>query len=207
MKKRQTKQLGYWQGKFGNEYVSRNADAALFETRRPFFQWLLATYSIRSVLEIGCNIGGNLHILQSIDPKISITAVEPNSKAATIVSERLPKIKIFNQSVFDCQWNNRFDLVYTTGVLIHIANQDINEALTKIYTASRKYILTVEYYSPKREKVEYRGLPDALFRRPYDKEWLRLFPNLSLVASGDRMGKLPAKIQPGRWWLFEKAEK
>ena len=205
MTKRSTKQLRYWEGEFGNAYLQRNSDPKLFAKRKPFFKKLLDSHpDILSVLEVGSNIGGNLNVLHSINLQLNLTAIEPNAKAAAVVKRTLPEVTIYHQSIFDCDWHNAFDLVFTCGVLIHIANQDLKETLSKIYNASKKYILTIEYYSPRREQIIYRGLSDALFKRPYNKEWQTVFPKLQLIESGKRIAKPIGQDEPGRWWLFKK---
>src|SRR3990167_329732 len=198
-----TKQLTYWLGKFGDDYIERNSDLAMFRRREQFFKKLLQKYpEIKSVLEVGSNIGGNLMVFNKIDPKLKIVAVEPNKKAAKIARENLSSAKILEKSVFDMDFDDKFDLVFTCGVLIHIADNDLGKALTKIYNASRKYILTIEYYSNKRSAIPYRGLSDALFKRPYDKEYLNLYPKLKVMYKGS-LDKSKG-FDNCKFWVFKK---
>src|SRR3990167_4813247 len=93
--KTSTKQLSYWTGKFGNEYIKRNSDMDFFAKRKNFFKKLLLQYpDIKSILEIGCNIGGNLMVLYELDPSLEIVGIEPNKKAAKIARKYLPTAKI-----------------------------------------------------------------------------------------------------------------
>lgn len=197
-----TKQLSYWEGKFGDEYIKRNSDVAFFAKRRKFFEKILNQYKINSVLEIGCNVGANLKIILEIKPKLKITGIEPNKKAASIAIRNLKGKKILQKSVFDINYLNKFDLVFTAGVLIHIGDDDLQKALKKIYKASKKYILSIEYYSNKRTTIPYRGLGDALFKRPYDKEYLKLFPKLKIKFKGS-LNKSDG-FDNCKFWLFEK---
>lgn len=180
-----TKQLTYWENDFGNEYIKRNSDLAFFKRRRPFFAKLLNKYTeIRSVLEVGPNIGGNLFVLQQIDPHLRLFGLEPNHAAIAKARSLVPTSTFIESSVFNLRKKVNYDLVFTAGVLIHIANQDLENALRAMYRVSSKYLLTVEYYSEKRQTVHYRGLTDALFKRPYDQEWLRVYPRLTLLEQG-----------------------
>lgn len=197
------KQLSYWQGEFGDEYIKRNSDLSFFEKRKVFFEQILNKHpGIKTILEIGSNIGGNLHILYKINPTLTLFAVEPNKKASEKAQELNPYAKIYNQSVYDFHTEQKFDLVFTAGVLIHIADNEIASALEKIYTSSQKYILTIEYFSPQREKIIYRGLDDALFKRPYNSEWINLYPNLKLLGEGDLT--IDQGFDNCHWWLFKK---
>jgi spore coat polysaccharide biosynthesis protein SpsF len=198
-----TKQLSYWQGKFGDEYTKRNSDLAFFLRRKRFFTALLGKHpDIKTVLEIGSNIGGNLFVLNEINPLLKISAVEPNEKAAQKAQEINPHAHIFNKNAFDFVPKQQYDLVFTAGVLIHIANEDLKNTLAKIYECSQTYILTIEYYSPQTERVVYRGLIDALFKRPYKEAWFAFYPNLKLLKDGDL--NIDQGFDNCHWWLFKK---
>lgn len=200
---KQTKQLKYWQGQFGEAYIKRNSDLTFFEKRKDFFSSLLKKHSdIKSILEVGCSIGGNLYILQNVNQALVLTGIEPNITASIIAKKLIPKVKIINASIFDSKIKSKFDLVFTSGVLIHIANKDIKHALQKIHTASRKYLLTIEYFAERRQSIPYRDLTDALFKRPFDKEWLAVDPKLQLVNSGF-LDKSQG-FDNCHWWLYQK---
>ncbi len=198
-----TKQLSYWQGKFGDDYISRNSDWDFFAKRKPFFKKLMKKYSdIQTALEVGCNVGRNLEIIKSVKSDIKLFGLEPNKKAAKIARNNLAGETILEKSIFEIRWKNKFDLVFTAGVLIHIGNDDITCAMSKIYHASKKYILAIEYYWPERKIIPYRGLGDALFKRPYDKEYLDLFPRLKIVSKGSL--NMSQGFDNCKFWLFEK---
>ena len=48
------------------------------------------------------------------------------------------------------------DLVFTSVVLIHIPDQDINKVINEIFRVSSKFILIIEYFSPVDECVTYK---------------------------------------------------
>lgn len=200
--KSQTKQLSYWQGKFGDDYIERNSDMNFFERRRAFFKGVLVKHKIGSVLEVGCNIGANLKLINEINPRVKITGLEPNKKAVKIAKQNLHSVRLIEKSIFAVDFKSKFDLVFTAGVLIHIADEDLVKALKKIYKASKKYILIVEYYNRKRETVQYRELDEALFKRPYDLEILNLFPKLKLIENGHLTAN--QGFDRSQYFLFEK---
>ena len=47
-----------WGGDFGDDYVDRNLEA--YATRGEFWNPLMAELAPAGVLEVGCNVGGNL---------------------------------------------------------------------------------------------------------------------------------------------------
>lgn len=198
-----TKQLSYWVGEFGDQYVERNRDFSFFQKRRPFFASLLRTVpDVKSVLEVGCNIGVNLGLLHEINPSLELTGIEPNRKAVTLAKKSLPFVSFHNASLFDVKLKATFDLVLTVNLLIHIANQDLMPAVSSIYTAASKYLLIIEYYSKIAETIPYRGLEDALFKRPYDRVLFHLYPNLTMVDKG--FLTLDSGFDSCHWWLFKK---
>ena len=197
-----TKQLSYWEGKFGDDYTQRNSNMKLFAKRRKFFKNILKKLNVESILEIGCNNAANLVQIKKINSSLKVVGLEPNKKAVAIAKNLIPDAKIIRASVFALSIKNVYDFVFTAGVLIHIADKDLEKALSNIFNASKHYILAVEYYSPKRKTIPYRDLTDALFKRPYAKEYLDLFPTLKIIAKG-KLGKGDG-FDNCKFWLFEK---
>ena len=86
--------------------------------------------------------------------------------------------------------------------MIHIANIDLKQALRKMHTASRNYLLSIEYYSETHQIIPYRDLTDALFKRPYDREWQTVDPHLQLIDSG--FVDKTQGFDNCNWWLYKK---
>ena len=79
-------------------------------------------------------------------------------------------IKIYNGNIYDHQlFDNKFDLVCTLGVLIHIPDNKIDTAIKNIYKCSDKYIFVAEYHnvdnSNKNKIGIYRGKQNSCFSR------------------------------------------
>jgi pseudaminic acid biosynthesis-associated methylase len=199
----QTRQLGYWTGEFGDAYIDRN-DGRLHDLRRPFFEGLLKQIpGTRSVLEVGCNVAWNLKMLGDIDPALTLAGIEPNARAVRMARGRYPHFDIREGSIFALPFEDGcFDIVMTVGVLIHIAPPDLPAALAEMHRVSRRYLLTVEYFSEEPVVVPYRGLPDALFKRDWLQAWRAVAPGLGIVWSGElNKGR---GFDDCRFWLLEK---
>jgi ubiquinone/menaquinone biosynthesis C-methylase UbiE len=78
---------------------------------------------------------------------------------------------------------NFFDLVFTSGVLIHIAPKNLKKAMKEISRVTHKYIFGVEYFSEKCEEIEYRGNKNKLWRNNFPKLFIKYNPNLKLIKS------------------------
>lgn len=77
------------------------------------------------VLEIGSNIGNQLLLLQRFGLK-SLYGIEINNYAVGLFKSRSKNIYIIEGSAFDIPSKDEyFELVFTSGLLIHIAPSDI----------------------------------------------------------------------------------
>ena len=107
---------------------------------------------------------------------------EINDYAIELSKQRTNNINIIQGSAFDIPFKNEyFDLVFTSGVLIHIAPHDINLVLNEIYRCTKKYIWGFEYYEEKYAEIIYRGEKDLLWKANFPQLYLNLFENIKLI--------------------------
>jgi pseudaminic acid biosynthesis-associated methylase len=156
----------FWSGTFGDEYTSRNRVA--WEKRIPFWREILALTQARSVLDVGCNAGWNLRAIKAVDPAVEAMGVDINAAAvaeaeAAGVEAHLMAINQVGAVI------SGFDLVCTSGVLIHVAPADLPEAMRNIVQASNRWVLAVEYESETEEQIDYRGNSERLWKRPFGR--------------------------------------
>ena len=144
-----TDQEKFWQGEFGDSYISRNQSDGLLAANLSLFSDILQqTGSIESVLELGCNVGMNLMALELLSPELSICGVDINEKAIEELKQHKPNYELHTQSIIDPLEVNKFDLSFTKGVLIHINPDKLNDVYENLYNKSNKYICINEYYNP-----------------------------------------------------------
>lgn len=204
-----TEQENFWQGEFGNNYIDRNdGDDWVASNLAMFGRILERTYGIRSVLELGPNIGLNLLALNQLLPGAALSAVEINEKAVGKLKESLPNVNVQHASILDFDQSSvHCDLVFTKGVLIHINPDYLASVYDKMYESSSKYIMVSEYYNPKPVDIDYRGHSERLFKRDFAGEMLDRFPGLRLVDYGFVYHRDPNFPQDDMsWFLMEKAE-
>lgn len=185
-------QLNKWMGKFGKDYTQRNQTTVaglekLYKknygiTRTQINDMFLNKLSRYSrILEVGSNIGNQLLCLQKSGFK-KLYGIEPQECAVEKTKKRLKGIDVIRGNCFDIPFkDNFFDLVFTSGVLIHIGPKDIKKALREIYRCSNRFIWGLEYYADKYEEVFYRGNQDMLWKTDFAKLYLKLFPDLKIV--------------------------
>ena len=164
------------------------------------------TTEINSLLECGCNIGRNIKFLNKVLPKSKKSIIEISKEAFRTVSERYDIDKSFNGSIVDSKFKSEsFDLVFSSGVLIHIHPSDLLENMTKMFNYSRKYILIAEYFNRTPVMIEYQGEKDKLFKRDFGKMFIENF-KVKLVDYGFLWGHIydDGGFDDFTWWLFEK---
>jgi pseudaminic acid biosynthesis-associated methylase len=185
----------FWSGSFGSEYTRRNRVSA--QKRIPFWTNVLGATQARSVLDVGCNAGWNLQAIKSIDPTIVAAGIDVNSDA--VGEARSNELDARVASIYQAAqlFPAAFDLVCTSGVLIHIPPESLREAMLNIIAASKRWVLAVEYESSEEEEIVYRGNTERLWKRPFG----RLYENLGLetVVESDAQG-----FDRCRTWLMVK---
>ena len=201
-----TEQEAFWRGDFGNDYTDRNRGPHWIAANAAFFSKVLdRTRGVRTVLELGSNIGLNLMALRQLLPHAKLSAVEINEKAASELKKNLPEIDLHLTSILEFKPSRTWDLVFTKGVLIHISPDRLPTAYALMYQSSSRYILISEYYNPKPTEVVYRGHTGKLFKRDFAGEMLETFPDLSLVDYGFVYRRDPNFPQDDMtWFLMEK---
>lgn len=195
-----TEQLDIWTSDFGAAYTDRN-DREL-PGRRDCWAAMLDGIDTESILEVGCNVGWNLRYLTDLG-RAGLAGVEPQSYAVNRARTRLPEADVRQGSAFELPFGDAsFDLVFTSGVLIHIHSGDIGRALDEMYRVSRRYLLYIEYDAAEETSIHYHGEDSALWKRDHRALWQTAYPNLRVVASG-HWGPEQGYDDCG-WCLFEK---
>jgi pseudaminic acid biosynthesis-associated methylase len=179
-----TEQEAFWAGSFGDAYMSRNQGEKLVTANVVLFgNMLRSAPGVRSVVELGCNIGLNLRALNRIDPEIALCGYEINANAAQ-EARALGIAEVHQQTILEeIRSGQTYDLAFTKGVLIHIHPDELPRVYDNLFALSRRYILVCEYYNPSPVTVSYRGNADRLFKRDFAGELMDRF-GLSLVDYG-----------------------
>lgn len=187
-----TGQMKEWMGEFGKEYTDRNALTLeemelLYKrqygiTRTEMNSMFIGDFDRdMKVLEVGSNIGNQLLLLQKAGFK-NLYGIELQSYAVELSKSRTKGINIIQGSAFDIPFKDGFfDLVFTSGLLIHIGPEDISAVLDEIYRCTKQYTWCFEYYSDEYTQIGYRGHDDLLWKTNFSRLFLDRFSNLRLV--------------------------
>lgn len=202
-------QIENWRGGLGDAYTDRNTLAPdLLAARREMWGRILQHAPLPpepKLLEIGANVGANLRALKEL-VDADFFALEPNAKARSCLTEDgvLPTANIFDALAQDIPLPDAsVDLAFTSGVLIHINPDDLLACCAEIYRVSRRYVVSVEYFSKEPEEKTYQGKEGLLFKRDFGSFWLDNFPDLSCRGYGFEW-KPATGLDDLTWWVLEK---
>lgn len=117
-------------------------------------KWLAETinaYAPASVLELGCGGGRNLFFLHEVNPECQLYGVEINPAAVEVAKERLgAKFKLLSSSIYELDRieSDSVDVVFTSGVLMHIPGEALPEIKANMLRIARKAIIHYELHGP-----------------------------------------------------------
>ncbi len=202
-------QISFWRGSFGDNYTERNRPTDdIVRARCSLWAKIFANFLAEPparILEIGTNLGANLGALRMLS-SAEFYAVEPNADArrALLASGVIPEENVSDAVAADLPFADRFaDLVFTSGVLIHIHPKDLLESCAEIHRVADKYIVCIEYFSDKQEEVEYGGERERLFKRDFGAFWLDNFADLEVLDYGFAWKRV-TRLDNLTWWVFRK---
>lgn len=200
-----TNQEEFWSGEFGDAYIDRNKSDQLLASNIHFFSEILkGTSSIKTVLELGANVGMNIKALKLLLPSALFAGVEIN-KAAYESLVGIDGVQGYHQSIFEFEPEQFYDFVFIKGVLIHINPDMLKIAYEKLYLSSNKFICIGEYYNPSPVALLYRGHTNKLFKRDFAGEFMQQFPDVQLIKYGFSYHGDPNFPQDDiNWFLLKK---
>ena len=145
----------------------------------------------------------NLVALRRLQPALKLSGYEINGEAAKQASE-FDVAEITQGSILEEIKDEKVDLTFTVGVLIHINPCYLENVYRNLVNGSNRYVLVAEYYNPVPTKITYRGHEDKLFKRDFagdliDKFGLRLV-DYGFIYKRDNW----APQDDTTWFLLEK---
>jgi spore coat polysaccharide biosynthesis protein SpsF len=203
----ETSQLHRWKGSMGDAYLARNPPRPEHEQRLVAGWQTLLSHMVprpRSVLEVGAANGLNLRALQRLGG-MELWAVEPNEQArAVLADEVLEPSRVLDGTLAELPLDDgSVELAYTSGVLIHVPDEQLEQAYRELHRVSSRWLVSLEYFAPVRQDVTWHGEEDILFKRDYGAPWLDLFDDVRPAADGWFWNRTTG-LGDLTWWIFEK---
>ena len=213
-----TEQVKLWKSEFGNDYAKRNelTEDFLLPRRRFWDNMLRNIYFAdkqlpTSFLEVGAGAGANLLGIRNVynmnagegRPSLphELFATEVHDETRQQLQVNVPGVNVIDSDKLH-QFVNRFDVVYTSGVLIHTHPAHRIPLMRDIYNASKRYVICIEYFAPETRMIPYRGENNALWLDDYGSLYLDNF-GLRVVTYGFAW-KRTTGLDNVTYWIFEK---
>ncbi len=205
-----TPQEDFWINKITESYAQDNS---VFDEELGLLAWerilsKIDKSDISNYLDCGSNIGRNITFLKKILPTATANIVELAKGPYEKCLKDFQIGESFLGPIKDSNFTRKFDLVFTSGVLIHINPDDLLQSMERMYEMSSRYILIGEYFNRTPVMISYRGEEDRLFKRDFGKLFLENF-DCKVLDYGFLWGHEfdSAGFDDLTYWLFEKRDR
>jgi len=145
---------GYWKS------IKHPHRQVVLQVLRELLPW-------RSLIEVGCNCGPNLYLIQKEFPGAKLAGVDVNIPALEFAIKKLKKVKFYiNKADNLLLPDDSFDILLTDAVLIYVEPEKIRKTILEFRRITKKAMVLVEWYDKDVwGKVRYR-------------HWARNYPKL-----------------------------
>ena len=146
---------------------------------------------LESIFEVGIMGGRNIDVLKGVlrNQKIKFGGIDVGEVSVQHAKEHIPEGHFYQQSVYDMDVSEQYDLVFSMGVFIHIPPDGVDLAIQKCIQKAKRFVIHVEGVdddivskgpestSPKKIGTKFQWKPQLI--RRYKK--LGLSPEVSLL--------------------------
>lgn len=163
-----------------NEYTDENENVVQ-ENLSKFIYHLSIGLGTNRILEVGCNVGNNLSFFPST---FEIYGLDMNENALRKARNKYPSFIFDKGSILKIPYpDSHFDLVFTRGVLIHIHQDDMIQAIKELFRVSKKWIVNLEYFGVDNKMIKWKRGDNLLWYRDMKKWWSKL--NVEIISHTD----------------------
>jgi len=184
--------VGRWTGDFGREYTDRNSQGledldALYRqwfgvSRRELNGRFLSGLArgVR-ILEVGTNVGNQLLFLRELG-FTNLCGVEIQRYALERSRARAVGVPVVQGTGSALPFRDgAFDMVFTSGVLIHVPPAVLQRVLREVYRCARTWVWGYEYFAADPTEVVYRGQSGLLWKADFSRLYREACPDLEVV--------------------------
>jgi pseudaminic acid biosynthesis-associated methylase len=207
-------QIKKWTGQFGSDYTLRNP-----QTAQDVEKMCLERYGLKrtdmneefigkfdremTILEAGANVASQLLLLQEMGFK-RLYGIEIQDFAVEKAKQHTKNINLIQGNILDIPFRDGFfDMVFTSGVLIHMSPENLPKAMKEMARCSKRYIFGLEYFSETPQEIHYRGNTNLAWKCDFAKTFQQHVPGLKLIKE-KRFAYREDKSLVDTMYLFEK---
>ena len=113
--------------------------------RSKWFVEQLKDFEFLSAFEVGFFAGRNLRYIKEAFPKVKLGGAEINPRAVKFAKEKLGLNTLHQGDLHNLdEVDGSEDLVFTSGVLIHVPPENLEGAIEQLMNRAAKYIMHIE---------------------------------------------------------------
>lgn len=141
----------HWQGRWRERQPAQELRS--YANSTPLKVWFaeqIVQLSPSSVLELGCNVGGNLREISAIDPKVELNGIELNEQAIALGKSEVVTAAHFIQGSMAnaaALFDRRADVVFTSAAAMHCDDDIFGSAKTAALKIALKAIVHLEFHA------------------------------------------------------------
>ena len=201
-----SEQSNYWSS--NHDYIERNSK---FNHELGVKAWTQILDNrldhINSVIDCGANIGRNISFLKDsrLVPNAEFYALDINQDALKKLNSVFPDVQTQNVNLLDFSVEKTFDLVFTSGVLIHVDPKNLHSVFGNLMKVTKKYLLMIEYFNRTLIEIPYHGKERLLWKMDFGKEFIQ-FSGWNVVDYGFLWGHEydACGFDDCNYWIFER---
>jgi hypothetical protein len=137
------KSVNFWAKR--NELLNTYWNDTNLIERSKWFAKELKKYEFSSIFEVGMYNGRNLKYIHDEFPDVKLGGLDVNEAALDFAKEVLPPNTEFNLTdAINMDTYNKYDIVFTHGVLMHIPPAGISKVIDGCIKKAKKYVIHLE---------------------------------------------------------------
>ena len=163
----------FWKGPAAAAYMNRHKDVGdRYFDRKGFFDLFENFSRNMPILEVGCNLGINLFILQKLG-FTNLHGLDIYPSAVEVAKKFIPAAQFSVGTLLELPYaDEEFGAVFSSGVLIHQDPEGpLLTAMEEMVRCSSDYILGFEDYADTFEAPQCYNRNDLYWRGPYSELW------------------------------------
>lgn len=184
MNQKDTKPERKWSGEYGVQWTEDNYTTpeqinSLYkdrfgQTKQELVERFVGDLDRESkILEVGSNVGTQLLFFKELGFD-NLYGIDIQREAIEIAHQERPELDIIEGNLYDIPFRSGFfDLVFTSGVLIHVHPDKIDQAVEELIRCTSDRIYGHEYYAEEYTEITHRGEDGVLWKTDFPSIFLK----------------------------------
>lgn len=182
-----------------HNYYKTNTSQATY--RREYIANIMYDNNIKSVLELGCNSGGNLLFISRKCANINITGLDI-SKDAIEYGKEIEKnpANMIVGSLYDLGQfkDNSFDMVFTCTVLTHVPSEKVEGVIREMIRISRNFVMNIEDHKSINKPYWYKGkIPANGIPHRWETNYVDIYQKIGYNVNNQDTANLMIRVDGG----------